>query len=366
MIASLESIYLYFRSVALMKLNLTTTIYTVLLFLSHFTVSCSEGVSPPIDYDGLVQLTMDQDPPQDQIMEQTSSEEPVNQAPSNPSMQTSPMEMPSEDMSMMMNIPMDMDAPENSMMLEGDIPDGPPCDPRERAASQCTAGSYCVPVPGGRPHNGRCLDGDGCSLVGESSCPVETPYCHLHGQASVCRSEGTLEVGAPCVDDFLRPQPCAQGLVCNFSTCVPACDPQVTDSCPNEATCIDLSETINTSGGFCGSIGSCTLGTNTGCENEDRCVFGIRPDDRALITFCVPPGGQQVDEPCDLSVGSTLNCAGGLVCITTSNNEQRCKRLCDTGGYIAPCPRFQTCQELLGEQGSNQRLRGAGICITNP
>ena len=73
-----------------------------------------------------------------------------------------------------------MEAPDGELPMDGDR-----CDPRLRAAA-CDPGFVCLPVPGGRIYQGRCVEGDGCAITGDSGCPEDQPYCHLRGLSTEC------------------------------------------------------------------------------------------------------------------------------------------------------------------------------------
>ena len=104
---------------------------------------------------------------------------------------------------------------------DGEVPmGGARCDPRLRAR-ECNQGEMCIPLPSGRIYEGRCVVGDGCSLLDTpNGCPEDRPYCHLFGKGTQCTTTSALQEGDVCLDEFNRSRPCADGLVCNFSTCV--------------------------------------------------------------------------------------------------------------------------------------------------
>ena len=254
---------------------------------------------------------------------------------------------------------------EMTRSFDGDIPEGPRCDPRLRAAS-CEAGYACLPVPGGGTHEGRCVQGDDCSLIGESGCPEATPYCHLSGRSTQCTSPGILQEGEICLDEFNRVLPCAEGLVCNFSVCTPPCDPAQPDmQCGEYRRCIDLSDSLGTPQGFCAPRGVCDLFTQDGCDADEACQFAFQADTQELIYFCVQRGMRGEGEECAIGQGGQTDCAPGFTCIGPGGTSPTCRRLCDTGSYVAPCPEYQSCREILG-QSAQSIVRGVGLCILNP
>jgi len=264
--------------------------------------------------------------------------------------------------------------PQAGAAAQGGAPSGgaPPdepvsCDPRLRAQS-CEVGSSCWPLPGGRAYEGECVAGDDCELLSQTGCPSERPLCQLDGRATRCVEpmEPPLTEGMPCLTEDNRALPCAEGLICNLSVCVPSCDPSAPESgCLEERRCVDLSERLGRPVGYCGFLGLCDPFTGLGCEPQQSCRFALRPDDQRLVTFCAAEGLAGEGEACVEGAEGAQACATGLICIGSGSGATSCRRTCDTGAYTAPCPLGQACRELLS-LGPNLPIRGIGLCVTNP
>lgn len=266
-------------------------------------------------------------------------------------------------------LPADAALPEADM---GPLPDvgpldGAPCDPRLRAQA-CDPGAFCVHVPGQGPHIGRCQEGDGCRPGVAEDCPDPArPYCHLKGGGTFCTAPGELQEGDGCNNDLDIPQPCADGLICDTSTCRPRCTPggDAEAECGEQfASCGDLSEPVGSEVGVC-MPPVCNWFTGAGCEAGEKCVWAINSMQR-IVGTCRPEMGQNAPEsPCELGERNGDNCRAGLTCVGTPNDpdERVCKILCDTGGYQSPCPPNMACEERLATQ--NGRVRGLGICVVN-
>ncbi|MCA9538759.1 MAG: hypothetical protein KC620_07720 [Myxococcales bacterium] len=244
--------------------------------------------------------------------------------------------------------------------------DGPPCDPRLRAVACEDPGQFCVHIPGAREDMGRCQQGDGCKVgVDPNGCPPDRPYCHLKGAATICTTAGELRAGDDCVDEWGLPQPCQDGLVCNFSVCQAACDPAAPDpGCPDDGRCANITATIGAEGGLCGPR-NCNWFTGAGCAAGQKCSFTIR-NDGVLVGSCTMldgPGNRDGALCQNLATGGD-NCAQGLYCTGPLGRERICRTLCDTGGYEAPCPDRQACEERLSLM-VDSRVRGFGLCVTN-
>ncbi|MEE2787450.1 MAG: hypothetical protein VX589_08935 [Myxococcota bacterium] len=240
--------------------------------------------------------------------------------------------------------------------------DGPPCDPRERARA-CDPGWFCHPLPNGGGYRGRCQPGDGCTPGTNDGCSAEQPYCHLRGGATMCMNAGLLEAGQPCVDADGVPQPCIDGLVCNHSVCQTPCVPDESNECPYEGRCISLQAATGILGGLCGPR-HCNWFTGDLCENDQKCNYSIRSDG-VLVGACGPlvATPKTIDEPCEFLPGGGDNCESGLACVGPPDGLGKCRILCDTGQYERPCPRGQSCKEILRtRQGV---VRGYGLCTLN-
>lgn len=334
--------------------RLLATLLTIGLS-AFLVIACEDPVAGPIALDGLLSTdSLDEAPPR---LPDVSMERP-DQSAQQEDMQVVDESPPPEDLSP----PIDM---EPMLVADGEVPMGDPCDPRLRAPA-CEPGFSCLPVPGGRVNQGRCVEGDGCSLTGISGCPDQTPYCHLRGRGTECTTPSMRGRGEVCLDEFNRALPCAEGLVCNFSVCVPPCDPtQDPDmQCGAGRACVDLTDQLGSNGGFCGAIGACDLFTNQGCEASQQCNFAVRTDDQELVYFCTTAGSKQEGELCQRGTQAQNDCASGLVCIGSPEGDSYCKRVCDTGGYQGPCPENQSCREILS-QGGGVFLRSLGICVIN-
>lgn len=241
--------------------------------------------------------------------------------------------------------------------------DGEPCDPRLRSTA-CPPGNYCQQIPGQPIQFGACQEGDGCTIGTNAGCPADRPYCHLKGAATVCTTAGELGEGADCVEDPFSPQPCADGLVCNFSVCQRPCTPGgEADQCPDIGRCADISERTGVEGsGLCAPRG-CNWFDGTGCMPGQKCNYSIRGDG-AIVGSCFPEHGQnQLDSPCVIERLGGDNCAQGLICVGPANQERFCRVMCDTGHYEQPCPERYTCREALSTQLG--RVRGYGFCFIN-
>jgi hypothetical protein len=243
--------------------------------------------------------------------------------------------------------------------------EGEACDPRLRAPA-CPPGQYCQHRPGAQPQFGNCQMGDGCRPGVAEDCPDPArSYCHLKGSATVCTAPGALEEGERCfIDDYDRgPQPCAEGLVCNFSVCQRPCTvggPE--DQCPDTGRCADISERVGVPLGLCAPRG-CDWFDGTGCMPGEKCAYSIRAGG-VLVGSCFPEQGQNMqDTPCAFGDRGGDNCSQGLLCVGPPDQERFCKLLCDTGGYEAPCPERYTCREALATQLGP--VRGYGICFIN-
>jgi len=242
--------------------------------------------------------------------------------------------------------------------------DGPSCDPRLNAAA-CAPGSFCVRVPGAREYVGACQAGDQCVPGDPATCPDPArPHCALRGAATFCTAPGALEEGDPCINAQGIPQPCAEGLLCNNSVCQRRCDPGAAMSaCDENWRCEDISAAVGVNVGFC-QPPRCDWFTSRGCEAGQKCSYTVRNDGQ-IVGSCTPLAGAGNSEsaPCDVNPGGGDNCAPGLVCTGPPDRQRFCRRLCDTGGYQAPCPERFRCTEALATQ--NGRIRSLGICITN-
>lgn len=240
--------------------------------------------------------------------------------------------------------------------------DGEPCDPRLRSTA-CPPGQFCQQIPGQPIQFGACQQGDGC-LIGGDDCPADRPYCHLKGAATVCTAVGDLPEGADCVEDPLQPQPCAEGLVCNFSVCQRPCTPGgPEEQCPNLGRCADISVRTGVPGsGLCAPRG-CNWFNGEGCQPDQKCNYAIRGDG-AIVGSCFPAHGQnQLGSPCVIEALGGDNCQQGLLCVGPPDAERFCRVMCDTGQYEAPCPERYTCREALSTQLG--RVRGYGFCFIN-
>jgi|GEM_PF-1381260 len=250
----------------------------------------------------------------------------------------------------------------------GAVPPRPAsCDPRLRAQS-CEAGESCWQLPGGEAYQGECVTGDGCDPLLQMGCPTEAPLCQLDGRSTRCNltPEPPLVEGSPCLTEDNRALPCGEGLICNLSVCVPVCDPRSTEvTCPDERRCVDLSERVGQPVGYCGLQGQCDPFTGVGCSPQESCRFALRPDDQRLVTYCIAEGLAGEGEPCLESSEGAQGCGTGLICIGSGSGALTCRRTCDTGSYVAPCPEGQACRELLS-RGPNLPIRGVGICVVNP
>lgn len=241
------------------------------------------------------------------------------------------------------------------------------CDPRLRAQS-CEEGYSCWQRADGEPYQGECVSGDGCDLLNQTGCPTSAPLCQLDGRAARCvpSPEPPLMEGSPCLTEANGAQPCAVGLVCNLSVCVPTCDPSGAGaSCADARPCVDLTERVGQAVGYCGFHGQCDLFTGTGCAAQESCRFALRPDDLRLVTFCVPEGTALEGEACLENGEGAQGCSTGFTCIGSGNGLATCRRICDTGAYVAACPVNQACREILSV-GPNLPIRGVGLCVTNP
>lgn len=336
------------------RTHLTLDKLFYLVVLSFLLLACQDGTLPAVNYDGLVQ-----DLPKDMAVLDSSM--PQDMA----------MTMIIDQRVMDMALPEDMDVSVDMMAdinegPDGGIPMGDNCDPRLRA-NACDTGYVCLPIPGGRIHQGNCVEGEECSLIGDSGCPEDRPYCHLRGRSTECTQPSIRGLGEVCLDEFNRSLPCAEGLVCNYSICVPPCDPNQdpTEQCGNNKQCVDLSDQVNPTAGFCGAIGACDLFTNEGCGAGQQCQFAVRPDDQETVYFCSAEGALSEGEICQLGGTGDAGCSVGLICIPSAEGNATCKRVCDTGGYQGPCPDGQACREILS-QGGGTYLRGLGLCVINP
>ena len=331
-----------------------TTLITLCfcLILSLTWSGCTDDILPPVNLDGLSVL---EEPDQNTLIE--------------------PMpDMRVQDMMMQVQMPIDqmvLDMGEMDMEVvdgpDGALPmDGERCDPRLRAVA-CDPGFTCLPIPGGRIHQGRCVASDECSLTGDSGCPDTAPYCHLRGASTECTQASQRMLGESCLDEFNRALPCAEGLVCNYSVCVNPCDPMLpaNEQCDNNRQCVNISENLNQNAGFCGAIGACDLFSNAGCEVGQQCTFAVRPDDQELVYFCTSEGLLQEGEQCQLNGTGAQACGVGLICIGSVEGNPTCKRVCDTGAYQGPCPDGSSCREILS-QGGGFYIRGIGLCVINP
>lgn len=234
------------------------------------------------------------------------------------------------------------------------------CDPRQAAAA-CPPGQFCRAIAGGEAYEGRCEPGDACT-PGGGDCPAERPYCHLLGGATVCTIPGDLQAGERCVGDDGVPSPCAEGLVCNYSVCTPACDPSA-PVCPQTDRCDAISDAVGVPLGLCNAP-ACDFLRNEGCEADQKCTYAIRADGR-IVGSCRARIGEAADgEPCQLSPDGGDDCAPGLLCVGTQGGAMACRTLCDTGAYRAPCPANQACVEALASNAG--RVRGIGLCIESP
>ena len=316
-------------------------------------MGCETASLPPVSLDGLVALEEDQAPPVQEMMSDIGR--PVDRPP--------PQDLGDVDPQVQDMQILDMEIDDGP---DGEVPMGDRCDPRLRAPA-CDPGFVCLPVPGSRVYQGRCVPSDDCSIIGESGCPEDNPYCHLRGRATECTQASTRGLGDVCLDEYNRSLPCAEGLVCNFSVCVEPCDPQSTsdEQCGNNRQCVDLSNQLNQNGGFCGAIGSCDLFTNQGCEAGKQCNFAVRADDQKTVYFCSAEGQLSEGDQCSLSGTGADGCGPGLFCINSPEGSAYCKRVCDTGGYQGPCPDGYSCREVLS-QGGGFFIRGLGLCVTNP
>ena len=279
--------------------------------------------------------------------------------------------------------PLDMYAPDSSpeggasggagALPDGGVPMGSPCDPRLHAVA-CEQGYVCSPIPGGQVHQGRCEQGDGCDLLTGDPCGGDAPQCQLAGLATRCGSPAPARgLGQPCLDEFNRALPCAEGLICNFSVCTPACDPAADPAadppdpdaalCATGQRCVDLSGPLGQTVGYCGAYGECDPATHDGCAPDELCGFGVRPDDLRVVTFCAPAGALGEGEPCRDGGGLDESCGRGLLCLGPMGG-QLCRRLCDTGAYLNPCPSGQACRERIVLGGVP--VYNVGLCITNP
>ena len=318
--------------------------------------ACDDPVSPAVSVDGLQQLgAADREvtPPSPPPMP-PAPPPPIDRALPRDS-GPAPDQGPAPDRS-----PLDQSVAADRAVLDGDIPEGEPCDPRLRS-TDCEQGFTCYPVPGGRVSDGRCVMGEGC-IPGEP-CPVEGEQCYPWGRGTYCAPPGERGLGEACRDDFERSLPCAEGLFCNGSVCVPSCVPGAPETgCPNDGRCVDWSEHLGVPFGLCSNRG-CDPFANLGCAEGEKCQFAVR-NDGVLIGFCQENGGEALDAPCGDAIMSRDICDAGLYCIGTSAESAFCRELCDVAGVEHRCPQFQGCQEVI--RGQAGRVRGIGICIVNP
>jgi hypothetical protein len=90
----------------------------------------------------------------------------------------------------------------------------------------------------------------------------------------------------------------------------------------------------------------------------------VRPDDQRLVTFCTPAGARAAGEACREGGPLEESCGRGLICLGASAGGQTCRRLCDTGAYLNPCPLNQACAGRIVLGGVP--VDGLGLCVTNP
>ena len=246
--------------------------------------------------------------------------------------------------------------------LDFGAPGGPACDPRLRSAA-CDPGFYCKRDDGGQAFQGHCFEGEHCVPGDPASCPDPLrPYCHIQGGATLCTAAGNLREGDDCTDREEIPQPCREGLACNFSICQRICNPDAS-MCEASERCDSIEGAIGVKVGFC-EPPACDLFTARGCMAGQKCSYAIRNDDVVVGSCTALDGvGNGPDAPCGVAPGGGDNCAVGLVCIGPPDQQRYCKILCDTGGYLAPCPDGNRCVEALATHGGN--IHGLGICITN-
>ena len=324
------------------------------LFIIYFCIfGCTEAPTQPVSLDGLVMME------ELDMMSQPSS--PLDRSVQDQRVVDQRVVDQMVVDQMVVDQMVMMDAPDGELPMDGDR-----CDPRLRATA-CDAGFVCLPVPGGRIYQGRCVEGDGCAITGDSGCPEDQPYCHLRGLSTECTQASNRMVGEVCLDEFNRALPCAEGLVCNFSVCVESCDPTLNpeEQCGNNRRCVDLSDSLSSNDGFCGTIGSCNLYTNEGCGADEQCKFAVRPDDNQLVTFCTTAGQLNEGDECMVNGSGATGCSVGLFCIGSPEGSATCKRVCDTGAYEGPCPDGSSCREILS-QGAGRYIRGLGLCVINP
>ena len=168
--------------------------------------------------------------------------------------------------------PADLGAPADDAAVQGGIR----CDPRLFARA-CEPGNFCVPVPGGPVHDGRCQEGDGCRPGHDEDCPdAPRTYCHVKGGGTFCAAPGDLREGESCVDALGIPLPCRAGLVCNNSVCQVPCDVgDPPEACPDEGRCADVSEALGVAAGFCAPRG-CNFFTGETCQAGSEVIGSPR------------------------------------------------------------------------------------------
>jgi hypothetical protein len=268
--------------------------------------------------------------------------------------------------------PLDMDTPapdatppDMGGLIDGGVPMGDPCDPRLRSVA-CPQGAVCAPIPGGQVYQGRCVQGDACDLLTSAPCAGDTPQCQLAGLSTVCGAPAPARtLGQPCRDEFNRPLPCAEGLICNFSVCTPPCDPaDPAAACAVGQRCVDLSAPLGQPAGYCGSYGACDPASDEGCAPDQLCSFGVRPDDLRVVSFCSPAGPRGLGEACRDGGALEESCGRGLICLGPSVGAETCRSLCDPGAYLSPCPPNQACTGRIVLGGVP--VDSVGFCVTNP
>ncbi len=159
------------------------------------------------------------------------------------------------------------------------------------------------------------------------------------------------------------PQPCRDGLVCNNDVCqTPCAVGGPADQCPDDGRCADASAALGVEAGLCAPLG-CNFFTGDGCaEAGTKCTFGLR-NTTVVVGACTPDLGRVAEgEVCtEEAVGH--DCDVGLHCIGPLGGEGRCRRLCDIGGYEAPCPEGYRCTQAIATPRGP--VNTYGLCIRN-
>lgn len=200
-----------------------------------------------------------------------------------------------------------------------------------------TRGSMCPMTPCNPVTAAGCAPGEACYFASTGEGMPSAPLCAMAGM-------GVTGTACTNVND------CQEGLTCiggsAGGTCQPLCCAGQNGDCPTGGTCaISLGEEMTVMA--CSFPDGCDLLAQTGCMGGDACY----PMSSDGATVCSSPGDVADGATCEFS----NSCMAGSACVG-SMEMSICRRVCDIAMEGADCEGEETCNGLMG-------FDGTGICV---